>query len=84
MLLEADAESGLGAHPWDRLPPVVLDTTAALELGYRPAGDYAATVAAELDWLVATPEARPLADDPSFASSFDYAAEDRYLATLDG
>ena len=58
-----------GRHPWDALPPVMLDTTAATELGYVPAGDYERTVAEEIDWLVANP--RP--------GEFDYAAEDRYL-----
>jgi nucleoside-diphosphate-sugar epimerase len=69
--------SELGTHPWDKLPPFVLDTTAALELGYVPDGDYAATVAAELDWLAGggyEPDAE------FFGRFFDYAAEDRFLA----
>ena len=41
-----------GGHPWDMRPPIVLDMAAAAELGYVPAGDYAATVAEEIDWLV--------------------------------
>jgi nucleoside-diphosphate-sugar epimerase len=36
---------GLGAHPWDAPHPIVLDMRAAEAVGYRPAGDYAATVA---------------------------------------
>jgi nucleoside-diphosphate-sugar epimerase len=59
-----------GRHPWDVLPPVVLDTTAATELGYIPAGDYETTVADEIDWLV----------DNRLPGEFDYTAEDRYLA----
>ncbi len=78
VLLDEDAADGLGSHPWDRAHPVVLDTNAARELGYEPAGDYAATVAAELDWLVGL-EDKP--SDPFFAGCFDYAAEDRYLAS---
>lgn len=68
-------DDSLGSHPWDSVPPVVLDTTAALELGYTPVGDYAATVADELDWLVESG-----ADDEYFAPFLDYDAEDRYLA----
>jgi nucleoside-diphosphate-sugar epimerase len=45
-------DDSTGRTPWDAIPPVVLDMTAARELGYIPAGDYAATVAEELDWLV--------------------------------
>jgi hypothetical protein len=61
------------------LPPIVLDMTAAAELGYVPAGDYAATVAEEVGWLV---EAGPPGDEEFFAPYFDYAAEDRYLASI--
>ncbi len=66
-----------GAHPWGKVPPFVLDTTAARELGYVPVGDYAATVAEELDWLVAGGYEH---DPEFFARFFDYAAEDRFLA----
>ena len=80
-----DEDSGdLGRTPWDAPHPLVLDLTAAADLGYRPAGDYATTVAEEVDWLVA--EARgggsvPRLDDPFFAPLLDYAAEDRWLAS---
>ena len=66
-----------GAHPWDKVPPFVLDTTAGEELGYVPVGDYAATVVDEIDWLVAGGY-RP--DPEFFERYFDYAAEDRFLA----
>ncbi len=46
------APDPVGRTPWDRDPPVVLDTSAADALGYTPVGDYADTVTAELDWLV--------------------------------
>ena len=66
-----------GRHPWDKRPPFVLDTTAARELGYTPVGGYAATVAEEIDWLVAG----GYDTDPEFfAGLFDYAAEERFLA----
>jgi nucleoside-diphosphate-sugar epimerase len=86
VLLGEDAPAGLGRHPWDRWPPVVLDMTAAAQLGYQPAGDYAATVAATVDWLVADarggPDAGllPTPGDEYFARYLDYPAEDRYLA----
>ena len=79
------APAGLGRHPWDRRPPVVLDMTAARQLGYQPAGDYAATVTATVDWLVAAARGGPDADllpapaDGYFAGFLDYAAEDSYL-----
>jgi nucleoside-diphosphate-sugar epimerase len=52
-VLLPDDVPGLGHHPWESPHPVVLDLRAATELGYRPVGDYAATVAAEVDWLAA-------------------------------
>jgi hypothetical protein len=60
----------------------MLDTSAAVELGYVPVGDYEATVAAELDWLVEAARgglALEL-DDAFFRPFLDYAAEDRFLA----
>ncbi|HST25713.1 MAG TPA: NAD-dependent epimerase/dehydratase family protein [Gaiellaceae bacterium] len=65
-----------GSHPWDVLPPIVLNMTAAAGLGYVHAGDYATTVAETIDWLV---EAGAPLDDEFVAGSFDYAAEDAYL-----
>jgi nucleoside-diphosphate-sugar epimerase len=69
-----------GRHPWDAAHPIVLDTTSAAELGYVPAGDYAATVAEELDWLVALARDGELArlDHEFFGPFLDYEAEDRY------
>jgi nucleoside-diphosphate-sugar epimerase len=52
ILLDGD-DGVLGRHPWESTNPVILDTSAAEELGYVPAGDYEATVAAEVDWLAA-------------------------------
>ncbi len=88
VLLDDDAPGGLGEHPWDAAHPIVLDMAATRQLGYTPAGDYAATVAAEIDWLVAGARPGrhgytmpPGLDDPFFDTMFDYAAEDRYLET---
>ncbi len=78
---DAASAGGLGCHPWDAPHPIVLDTTAATELGYVPAGTFAATVAAEVDWLVsAGRDARLRLDDEFFVPYLDYGAEDRYLA----
>jgi nucleoside-diphosphate-sugar epimerase len=76
----------LGRHPWDRPHPIVLDMAAAARLGYTPAGDYAATVAAEVDWLIAAAQGGEDADlvpgpgDEYFAPLLDYRSEDRWLA----
>lgn len=89
ILLDGANES-LGRHPWDPSHPIVLDMGAALDLGYTPVGDYASTVAAEVDWLVATArsatgsELFPGFDDAFFQRFFDYAAEDGYLTTHPG
>jgi len=76
ILVDGDS---LGRTPWDAPHPIVLDTSAAVALGYEPAGDYAATVVEELDWLVGDPAARPPGDEEFFAPYLDYAAEDAYL-----
>jgi nucleoside-diphosphate-sugar epimerase len=82
VLLDDEADEALGRTPWDAPHPIVLDLSAAAALGYVPAGDYETTVAEEVDWLVASAEGRPPADDPFFAPLLDYRAEDRYLASL--
>lgn len=81
ILLEDDAGHGLGAHPWDYLPPLALDTSASLALGYRPVGTFAETIPLEIDWLLASPENRPKSGDPYFAPFTDYGAEDDFLRT---
>jgi nucleoside-diphosphate-sugar epimerase len=87
LLADSVTDGRLGQTPWSSVPPIVLDTTAAAELGYRPAGTYATTVPDEIDWLIAVARdptaawALPADDDPYFAALLDYAAEDRYLAT---
>jgi nucleoside-diphosphate-sugar epimerase len=79
-------QPALGRHPWDRRHPFVLDMTAAARLGYTPAGDYAATVTAAVDWLVAAAQGGEDADlvpgpgDEYFAPLLDYRDEDSWLA----
>ena len=86
ILLDAEADETLGRHPWDAPHPIVLDMSAAAELGYRPVGDYATTVSDEVSWLVSAArkgeaaEKLPGLDDDYFGPLLDYAAEDRYLA----
>jgi len=88
VLLDAAAPDGLGDHPWNTVPPVILDTSAARRLGFVPVGSYAETVRAELDWLVRAarsgdPEGvLPAPGEPGFARYFDYAREDAWLATV--
>lgn len=86
VLLDDTADPSLGRTPWDAAHPVVLDMTAAAELGYTPAGDYAATVREAVDWLVGAArggegaDRLPAPDDSRFGPLLDYAAEDRHLA----
>ncbi len=90
VLLDEGADDALGRHPWDAAHPIVLDMTAAADLGYVPVGDYASTVIDEVDWLVTAARSGdpahvlPGADDPFFAPMLDYAAEDQYLAARVG
>lgn len=77
VLLDDHAPAGLGTHPWDRLPPIRLDMTAAAAVGYRPAGDYATTITTELDWLISQPQHR----FDHLTALLDYPAEDAYLAS---
>lgn len=89
LLLDNEADPELGRHPWDARPPIVLDMTEASNLGYRPVGDYATTVAPQLDWLAASAvtgadgtRQLPGIDQDFFADSFDYSAEDEHIASL--
>jgi hypothetical protein len=80
VLLDDGADETLGRTPWDAPHPIVLETSAAAELGYEPAGDYETTLAEEVDWLVSSADGRPSPDDPFFVPMLDYEAEDRFLA----
>lgn len=80
-LIDDDVDPQYGTHPWDVLPPVVLDLAAARELGWR-GETFAATVGTELDWLMREHELGLTArfdDDPYFAPFLDYRLEDAYL-----
>lgn len=46
-----------GEHPWDAPHPIVLDTTAALELGYRPVGSGRDLIKHEVQWVISDPPA---------------------------
>lgn len=85
LLLEGADDPALGRTPWDTVHPIVLDTSAARELGYSPVGDYASTVVEMIEWLVAAAragETLPGCDDPHLGAYLDYAREDRYLRDL--
>jgi len=90
VLLGDGAVETLGRHPWDVPHPIVLDMTAAIDLGYTPAGDYATTVAEEVEWLVSAARGGegaahlPGPDDAFFAPMLDYTTEDRHFATDPG
>jgi nucleoside-diphosphate-sugar epimerase len=83
VLLDEHAPADLGQHPWDRLPGIRLDMSAAHDLGYQPAGDYATTITTELDWLVSladhTTHLPPAFDHDYFTPMLNYTAEDTYL-----
>lgn len=84
VLLDETAPEYLGDHPWNTVPPFVLDTSAAQRLGV-PAGSYAETVRAEVDWLVEAARSGdptgvlPPPGDPYFRPFLDYAREDGWL-----
>ena len=80
ILLAAADNPGLGTHPWNFTPPLMLDTRGSTALGYQPVGSYAQTITAEIDWLLANPANQPGPTDPSFDRLTDYALEDAYLA----
>jgi nucleoside-diphosphate-sugar epimerase len=95
VLLDETGEDALGAHPWDARHPIVLDMTAAAQIGYVPVGDYATTVVDEIDWLVREVGTAGGGDDGGvrlpvgfdeefFEGYFDYDREDRYLADHGG
>lgn len=84
VLLDDTAPEDLGDHPWNRVPPMVLDTGAAHQLGYVPEGDYATTVADEIDWLIDASNREGRASAPAAlglrsGAPGRYDAEDDYL-----
>jgi len=76
----------LGRTPWSIPLPFTVDCGAALDLGYSPVTTYANAVGAMCDWLEEDATRGEWKDRyPVLASYprdlFDYAAEDRFLAT---
>jgi nucleoside-diphosphate-sugar epimerase len=83
ILLDDDDPSGLGRHPWDAQPPIILDTRASLQLGYVPVGTYAETVSEAIGCLVSAYRTgtAPATFDTLFSTYVHYSAEDAYLAS---
>lgn len=67
-----------GRHPWDAVPGIALDLTAALGLGYRPAGTSAELIGPAID-DAARFGLRPPWTAEAEEADFDYAAEDAFL-----
>jgi nucleoside-diphosphate-sugar epimerase len=84
--LADDAPDHLGWTPWATWPPYFLDMTAAHQMGYRPRGSYAETVAESVRHLLNLDEdaRRRLDDDEYFRERFDYGVDDAALAAADG
>jgi nucleoside-diphosphate-sugar epimerase len=82
VLLDDSAPAGLGDHPWDFRPPLVLSTKASLDLAYEPVGTYAQTIPHQVDWLVkaAAAGAMPGTGDPYFEHYLDYSREEQFTA----
>jgi nucleoside-diphosphate-sugar epimerase len=82
---DGDYPPTVGATPWSVPRPYIVDTQAALDLGYIPATTYADAVPAMCDWLVETANAGDWRERfPVLArylrDLFDYAAEDRFFS----
>jgi len=74
----------IGGTPWSVPRPFVIDTRAALDLGFSPATTYADAVPAMCDWLVETARAggdwrKQFPSYARYGDPFDYAAEDRFF-----
>lgn len=50
-IIELEPDVSGGDHPWRSDHPVVLDTSAAEKLGYRPVGTARELLAAEVEWI---------------------------------
>jgi nucleoside-diphosphate-sugar epimerase len=86
-LTDEQSTGPVGETPWTDPNPIVLDTSASLETGYKPAVTYASAIpglvrtalheTAGRDWREVYPEFA------SYASTmFDYDAEDDFLGRL--
>ncbi len=79
-----DYPPGMGATPWSCPRPFLINSQAALELGYKPVTTYADAIPETCRWLVDVADKAPwpelfpvLAQYPR--KLFDYAAEDAFL-----
>jgi nucleoside-diphosphate-sugar epimerase len=87
-VLIGEPVDGVGDTVWSAPRPVVLDMTEAeFEVGYRPVTTYERALPETVTWLVEATRGRdwrelmPRAAE-LMAESFDYEAEDRFLAGL--
>jgi nucleoside-diphosphate-sugar epimerase len=88
VLLPGAELGSVGEHPWNTPHPFVVDMTAAeIELGYRPVVTYPRAVERTVAWLVDATRGRPWEEAlpalvEHLSPMLDYAAEDRFLASL--
>lgn len=75
VLVEGDEQ---GWYPWDVVPGIELDLSAATALGHRSVGDYAETVRPAIEWAASFGRTPPWATDVD-EGHFDYAGEDAFL-----
>ncbi|WP_349866896.1 NAD-dependent epimerase/dehydratase family protein [Leifsonia sp. WHRI 6310E] len=75
VLVDGDEQGG---HPWDVVPGIELDLSAATALGYRPVGAYAETVRPAIEWAASFGRTPPWASEVD-ERDFDYAGEDAFL-----
>jgi nucleoside-diphosphate-sugar epimerase len=75
-----DHAADVGNTPWSVPKPFVLDMAAAKVIGYEAVVSYPQAVRETCDWLMAN--AHSSAWRARFANSFDYAAEDAWLGTI--
>jgi nucleoside-diphosphate-sugar epimerase len=87
-VLIGDPVDGVGETVWSSPQPVVLDLTEAeFEVGYRPVTTYERAVPETVEWLVEATRGRDWREvlprsAELMAASFDYDAEDAFLAGL--
>jgi nucleoside-diphosphate-sugar epimerase len=89
-VLIGEPAQGAGETFWSVPHPIVLDMTEAeLQLRYRPVTTYEKAVPETVEWLVEATKERPWEEVMPRAAeymraSFDYAAEDAFVAGLLG
>lgn len=88
-LPEEHSTGPVGESPWTHPDPIVLDTSAALATGYRPATTYAAALPGLVEAALVETAGRDWQDVyPALASyaaeMFDYAAEDEFVSRISG